>query len=488
MGKKAKWFGAVKKVFSPESKEKKKERLKKKLGSRTSKAADPCPADSLECAVPREVLPPPQAQPEEDEVVEVEPEQSNPAHPVALATPAAATEPVATVEAATEVIQLAATTKFPGKTTEEIAAIQIQTAFRAYMARRDLRAMKGLVRLKSLVHGNSVKRQATTTLRSMQTLARVQSQILSRRMRLVEENQALQRQMLLKHERDLENLKMGEDWDDSLHSKEQIEASLLSKQEASVRRERALSYAFSHQWKSTSKSTNPMFLDPNNLQWGWSWLERWTAAKPWETRGTTDKELSNGRASAKSATESDARAEANPDKLSPAARKPSTVPPTRTPRLTGKTKSASPKPGSASSIISMQSERSRRRSLETAAAASARDDESLAGSLAVRSYMVPTESARAKSRFQSLSNGDAEAPDKASMASAKKRLSLPTGDRHSAAPPAAMRRTSGPPNVIPHKTKRGAAELARLLRHTNDRRRLMIRSMRLVVPDAPRGK
>ncbi|RWW12934.1 hypothetical protein GW17_00023375 [Ensete ventricosum] len=418
MGKKAKWFGAVKKVFSPESKEKKKEvritpyllclsRLKKKLGSRTSKAADPCPADSLECAVPREVLPPPQAQPEEDEVVEVEPEQSNPAHPVALATPAAATEPVATVEAATEVIQLAATTKFPGKTTEEIAAIQIQTAFRAYMARRDLRAMKGLVRLKSLVHGNSVKRQATTTLRSMQTLARVQSQILSRRMRLVEENQALQRQMLLKHERDLENLK----------------------------------------WKSTSKSTNPMFLDPNNLQWGWSWLERWTAAKPWETRGTTDKELSNGRASAKSATESDARAEANPDKLSPAARKPSTVPPTRTPRLTGKTKSASPKPGSASSIISMQSERSRRRSLETAAAASARDDESLAGSLAVRSYMVPTESARAKSRFQSLSNGDAEAPDKASMASAKKRLSLPTGDRHSAAPPAAMRRTSGPPNV-----------------------------------------
>ncbi|RRT47751.1 hypothetical protein B296_00045515 [Ensete ventricosum] len=411
MGKKAKWFGAVKKVFSPESKEKKKEkkksrlwssfhqRLKKKLGSRTSKAADPCPADSLECAVPREVLPPPQAQPEEDEVVEVEPEQSNPAHPVALATPAAATEPVATVEAATEVIQLAATTKFPGKTTEEIAAIQIQTAFRAYMARRDLRAMKGLVRLKSLVHGNSVKRQATTTLRSMQTLARVQSQILSRRMRLVEENQALQRQMLLKHERDLENLKVN----------------------CCSRCLRTL-----------------LFL---------LWLERWTAAKPWETRGTTDKELSNGRATAKSATESDARAEANPDKLSPAARKSSTVPPTRTPRLTGKTKSASPKPGSASSIISMQSERSRRRSLETAAAASARDDESLAGSLAVRSYMVPTESARAKSRFQSLSNGDAEAPDKASMASAKKRLSLPTGDRHSAAPPAAMRRTSGPPNV-----------------------------------------
>lgn len=40
---------------------------------------------------------------------------------------------------------------------------------------------------------------------------------------------------------------MGEEWDDSLQSKEQIEASLVNKQEAAIRRERALAYAFSHQ-------------------------------------------------------------------------------------------------------------------------------------------------------------------------------------------------------------------------------------------------
>jgi hypothetical protein len=40
---------------------------------------------------------------------------------------------------------------------------------------------------------------------------------------------------------------MGEQWDDSTQSKEQIEASLISRQEAAVRRERALAYAFSHQ-------------------------------------------------------------------------------------------------------------------------------------------------------------------------------------------------------------------------------------------------
>jgi len=40
---------------------------------------------------------------------------------------------------------------------------------------------------------------------------------------------------------------MGEEWDDSLQSKEQIEAKLLSKYEAAMRRERALAYAFTHQ-------------------------------------------------------------------------------------------------------------------------------------------------------------------------------------------------------------------------------------------------
>lgn len=40
---------------------------------------------------------------------------------------------------------------------------------------------------------------------------------------------------------------IGENWDDSLQSKEKIEANLLSKHEAAIRRERALAYAFSHQ-------------------------------------------------------------------------------------------------------------------------------------------------------------------------------------------------------------------------------------------------
>ena len=73
-------------------------------------------------------------------------------------------------------------------------------------ARRAPRALKGLVRLKSLVQGHSVKRQATSTLRCMQTLSRVQSKIRTRSIKMAEENQALQRQLLLNQE--LETLKV----------------------------------------------------------------------------------------------------------------------------------------------------------------------------------------------------------------------------------------------------------------------------------------
>ncbi|KAG1371597.1 protein IQ-DOMAIN 1 [Cocos nucifera] len=461
MGRKAKWFDTIKKVFSPESKERKSEKSKKKSGYGTSKNSDPRASEPLENAdvVPAPPPPPPSLPlNEEIKVAEAENERNNHARSAALATVAAA-------EAA-EVVRLTTTTRFPLKSREEVAAIKIQTAFRGYMARRALRALRGLVRLKSLIHENSVKRQATTTLRCMQTLARVQSQIRSRRIRMQEENQALQRQLLLKHERELESLRMEEEWDDSMQSKEQIEASLLSKQEATIRRERALAYAFSHQWKNSLRSGNPMFMDPNNPHWGWSWLERWMASRPWESRSTTDKELNSDHASVKSTSYSVggeimkayARRDSNLDRPSPTTEKlshpprrqiPST-PNSRASLVAGKIKSASPITGwglsedDSRSVTSIQSERPRRHSL---GGLSIRDDESLASSPAIPSYMVPTESARAKSRFQSPLNDKIETSDKRSVGSVKKKLSFPVGDKNNATSPAGVRRHSGPPKV-----------------------------------------
>jgi len=52
-------------------------------------------------------------------------------------------------------------------------------------------------------------------------------------------------------------------------------------------------------WRNSAKSaTNATFMDPNNPHWGWNWLERWMATRPWEDQNTT---YHIGHASAKSA-------------------------------------------------------------------------------------------------------------------------------------------------------------------------------------------
>lgn len=453
MGKRGKnWFHAVKKVFSPESKEKK--------GQKSKKSGLENPETFPQSNVSDIAPPPPPTLPlpnaEEGKLAEAELEQSKHAYSVAIASAAAAEAAVAAAQAAAQVVQITTSTRFAGKSREETSAIKIQTAFRGYLARRALRALRGLVRLKSLVHGNAVKRQATTTLRCMQTLARVQSQIRSRRIQMIEDNQILQRQLLLKRERELENLRMSEEWDDSIQSKEQIEAGLLNKQEASIRRERALAYAFSHQWKNSSKSMKPTFMDPNNPHWGWSWLERWMAARPWESRSALiDKEFHSDRASIKSSNGGEiVKAYALRDGTVSTTPQKSARPPSRqslgTPRsnaLSKIPKSASPRRNSwapvdddTGSMISTQSERPRRHSL---AGSLVRDDESLSSSQAIPSYMAPTRSARAKTRISSPPTDDivdSTAIDKGSPRLTKKRLSFQNS-------PAAVRRHSGPPRV-----------------------------------------
>ncbi|CAK9152222.1 unnamed protein product [Ilex paraguariensis] len=467
MGKKGNWFSAVKKALSPDSKEKKDKKTRKSkrwFGKHKSLDLDSSTADTA-LAVPTSLSPPV----EEVKLTEAENEQSNHAYSVAFATAVAAEAAVAAAQAAAEVVRLTTAARYSGKSKEEIAAIKIQTAFRGYLARRALRALRGLVRLKALIQGQSVKRQATTTLRCMQTLARVQSQIRARRIRMSEENQALQRQLQQKCEKELEKLRvsMGEEWNASMQSKEKIEASLQSKQEAAMRRERALAYAYSHQqMKNSSKSANPTFMDPNNPHWGWSWLERWMAARPWESRSTIDRDLNSDRASVKSTisraisvggiSRAYSRRDSNLDNMpSPRAQKlsrppshlsPST-PPSRAPSsssIAGKMRPPSSRGSGCGadddsrSMLSVQSERYRRHSI---AGSSVRDDESLASSPAVPSYMAPTQSAKARSRLPSpLGVEKNGTPEKGSTSSAKKRLSF-------TASPGGQRRHSGPPKV-----------------------------------------
>ncbi|PRQ58874.1 putative IQ motif, EF-hand binding protein [Rosa chinensis] len=527
MGRKGSWFSAVKKALNPESKEKKDQKFKSKkkwLGKNKNVEEDYEEnvdhlknADHVEnvdhvdhvvsskeesaFVIPTSFAPPPPPPPlptlppikekleegedsqrtslalkEDFELLEAEDAQSKHVYSVAVATAMAAEAAVAAARAAAEVVRLTGLTHFPGKSLEEVAAIKIQTAFRGHLARRALRALRGLVRLKSLVEGQSVKRQATTTLKCMQTVARVQSEIRARRIRMSEENQALQRQIQQKQEKELKEMEkhrvasIGDNWNHSPQSKEEVEAKLQSRQEAAKRREKALAYSFSHQrmWKNSSKSQHPTFMDPSNPHWGWSWLERWMAARPWESQSTSDY---NDRASLRSAASRASMSVAEITKAyalrdvhrdnkppSPTGQKSSRPPSRQSPSALTKTPSSSwrtPKKNGSGrdedsrSTYSVQSERFNRR--HSIAGSSVRDDESLASTPSVPSskrYLTPTSSTKTRSRLASPSSSGLEknrtpTPDKGSspsVSSVKKRLSYP-------ASPAGRRRHSGPPRV-----------------------------------------
>ncbi|CAN7135608.1 hypothetical protein BRARA_D00600 [Brassica rapa] len=427
------WFAVVKKAFTPRPKQTKDEQKphkakkwfgkSKKLDVTTPGVAGSLPSNTL--CVAREA-----------KLKEIEEEQSRHAYSVAVATAAAADAAVAAAQAAAEVVRLTAVSRFPGKSKEDIAAIKIQTAFRGYMARRALRALRGLVRLKSLVQGKGVRRQATSTLQSMQTLARLQYQIRERRLRLSEDKQACARKLQQKHNKDF--AKIGGNWDDSTLSRERVEANMLNKQVATMRREKALAYAYTHQntWKGSSISQT--FMDPNNPHWGWSWLERWMAARPNENQSVTlTPDTADKTSSAANSVASRARSE-----IIPRGRKPSPK------RITPPSSRRMSSPGvrqvpsgdeDSKSRLSIQSEQpgNRRHSIG-GSLPSTRDDESSITSSSVSQsvpgYMALTQAAKARARLSNLSPLGSEK-------TAKKRLSF------SDSPNKTVRRFSGPPKL-----------------------------------------
>ncbi|KAL2925313.1 Protein IQ-DOMAIN 14 [Bienertia sinuspersici] len=119
-----------------------------------------------------------------DYISESEKEQTKHAIAVAAATAAAADAAVAAAHAAVAVVRLTSHgrgTLFSGATIETSAAIKIQTLFRAYLARKAFKALKGLVKLQAHVRGYLVRKRAAATLQGMQALIRAQASARSQR-------------------------------------------------------------------------------------------------------------------------------------------------------------------------------------------------------------------------------------------------------------------------------------------------------------------
>ncbi|KAK6243244.1 hypothetical protein QUC31_009653 [Theobroma cacao] len=73
------------------------------------------------------------------------------------------------------------------KVVEDAAATRIQAAFRSYLARKALHALRGLVKLQALVRGHLVRKQTTATLRRMHALMAIQVRARFQRIQMAEE-------------------------------------------------------------------------------------------------------------------------------------------------------------------------------------------------------------------------------------------------------------------------------------------------------------
>ncbi|RDX75761.1 Protein IQ-DOMAIN 1, partial [Mucuna pruriens] len=198
----------------------------------------------------------------------------------------------------------------PTRLIEDIAAIRIQNAFRAFLvfnpqgaqhhlfyyylshfslyfpnARRTLHHLRGAVKFEALIQDHMAREQTVTALNYIHSWSRIQDQIKARRLYMITEARIKQKKLenQLKLEAKIHELQV--EWCGGSETMEEILSRVHQREEAAVKRERAMAYAFSHQWRpNCSQYLGQATYCIGKEIWGWSWKERWVAARPWEIR------------------------------------------------------------------------------------------------------------------------------------------------------------------------------------------------------------
>ncbi|KAL0296420.1 UNVERIFIED_CONTAM: protein IQ-DOMAIN 14 [Sesamum radiatum] len=337
---------------------------------------------------------------------------------VAAATAAAAEAAVATAKAAVEIIRLSAQPSSNATSFKQHSAARvIQTAFRGYLARRALVALKGIVKLQALIRGQNVRKQANMTMKCMQALLRVQARVRDQRARLSHDGG--RRSMFA----ETNNL-----WE--------------SKYLKDIRERKSRN-------KILDSDRIPYDGEENEVENRTNWLDRWMATKQWEnsSRASTDYrrdsiktvEVDSLRTSSYSATNGRKSRCQSPIHRQAAAsphhrsfHNAAAVQSPATPSLISKTRTAQVRPASprclkeekSYSTANTPSLRSTQRYNSSVSRYSTSVNEG-PGNASIPNYMAATESAKARIRSQSAPRQRPSTPERDRGGSARKRLSYP---------------------------------------------------------------
>ncbi|KAJ0697493.1 hypothetical protein HanLR1_Chr10g0369531 [Helianthus annuus] len=152
-------------------------------------------------------------------------------------------------------------------------------------AKKTVNSVQGATKFPALIEADALTKQASSALDRIHFWSKIQVELRTRRLCMVKESRLKQKKLQNQLKIQSKFHELEAEWCGGTESMDVIVSKIHQREEATNKRERAMAYAFSHQWRASSnRYFGQAYYDISKESWGWSWMERWIAVCPWETR------------------------------------------------------------------------------------------------------------------------------------------------------------------------------------------------------------